>query len=333
MTKHNYLVRDADELPRVVAEAFHIARTGRPGPGPHRHHQGRAPAGDPRRAPDRGRGRRRAPGLPAEPRWPRPPAQDGRDGDRERQAPGHPRRPRRPARRGVGRPAGLRREDLDPGGLDAARHRGDGRDASARLRLHGHARLEARQPRDPERRPAHRHRHALRRPGDRQRPDLRALCPDHPRRHRPGRDRQERGGRGADRRRCGARPSRADPDGPRDHRGRAARVPRPAGRLASATRRRRRGTAPGAWRDGAAVRRLRRRAHRRADRSPGDLRRRRRAEPDVAGPLHRLPQPELARLVGRPRHDGLLGPGRHGRGARPARTARPGRSPATAGSR
>jgi acetolactate synthase I/II/III large subunit len=32
MTKHNYLVRDADELPRVIAEAFHIARSGRPGP-------------------------------------------------------------------------------------------------------------------------------------------------------------------------------------------------------------------------------------------------------------------------------------------------------------
>jgi acetolactate synthase-1/2/3 large subunit len=32
MTKHNYLVRDADEIPRVIAEAFHIARTGRPGP-------------------------------------------------------------------------------------------------------------------------------------------------------------------------------------------------------------------------------------------------------------------------------------------------------------
>ena len=32
MTKHNYLVRDADELPRVIAEAFHIAWTGRPGP-------------------------------------------------------------------------------------------------------------------------------------------------------------------------------------------------------------------------------------------------------------------------------------------------------------
>jgi acetolactate synthase-1/2/3 large subunit len=32
MTKHNYLVRSADDIPRVVAEAFHIARTGRPGP-------------------------------------------------------------------------------------------------------------------------------------------------------------------------------------------------------------------------------------------------------------------------------------------------------------
>ena len=32
MTKHNYLVRNADDIPRVVAEAFYIARTGRPGP-------------------------------------------------------------------------------------------------------------------------------------------------------------------------------------------------------------------------------------------------------------------------------------------------------------
>ncbi len=32
MTKHNYLVRDANELPRAIAEAFHIARNGRPGP-------------------------------------------------------------------------------------------------------------------------------------------------------------------------------------------------------------------------------------------------------------------------------------------------------------
>jgi acetolactate synthase-1/2/3 large subunit len=32
ITKHNYLVTDAQELPAVIKEAFHIARTGRPGP-------------------------------------------------------------------------------------------------------------------------------------------------------------------------------------------------------------------------------------------------------------------------------------------------------------
>ena len=32
ITKHNYLVTDAADIPRVIAEAFHIASTGRPGP-------------------------------------------------------------------------------------------------------------------------------------------------------------------------------------------------------------------------------------------------------------------------------------------------------------
>jgi len=32
ITKHNYLVRDAADIPRAIAEAFHIASTGRPGP-------------------------------------------------------------------------------------------------------------------------------------------------------------------------------------------------------------------------------------------------------------------------------------------------------------
>ena len=32
VTKHNYLVTDPDDIPRVIAEAFHIAGTGRPGP-------------------------------------------------------------------------------------------------------------------------------------------------------------------------------------------------------------------------------------------------------------------------------------------------------------
>ena len=32
ITKHNYLVKDPKDLPRIVTEAFHIASTGRPGP-------------------------------------------------------------------------------------------------------------------------------------------------------------------------------------------------------------------------------------------------------------------------------------------------------------
>ncbi|MEW6230258.1 MAG: biosynthetic-type acetolactate synthase large subunit, partial [Bacillota bacterium] len=32
VTKHNYLVKNPDDLPRVLKEAFHIASTGRPGP-------------------------------------------------------------------------------------------------------------------------------------------------------------------------------------------------------------------------------------------------------------------------------------------------------------
>ena len=32
ITKHNFLVQNPDDIPRVIAEAFHIASTGRPGP-------------------------------------------------------------------------------------------------------------------------------------------------------------------------------------------------------------------------------------------------------------------------------------------------------------
>src|ERR1700754_3907594 len=31
-TKHNYLVKSVDELPRIMHEAFYVARSGRPGP-------------------------------------------------------------------------------------------------------------------------------------------------------------------------------------------------------------------------------------------------------------------------------------------------------------
>src|SRR5256714_8720134 len=32
VTKHNWLITDASEVPRVIREAFHVATTGRPGP-------------------------------------------------------------------------------------------------------------------------------------------------------------------------------------------------------------------------------------------------------------------------------------------------------------
>ena len=41
-TKHNYLVKNIADLPRVLHEAFYVASSGRPGPGGHRHPQGRA---------------------------------------------------------------------------------------------------------------------------------------------------------------------------------------------------------------------------------------------------------------------------------------------------
>ena len=42
VTKHNYLVTRAQDLAPAVREAFQIASSGRPGPGAHRHHEGRA---------------------------------------------------------------------------------------------------------------------------------------------------------------------------------------------------------------------------------------------------------------------------------------------------
>lgn len=33
ITKHNFLVMNVDDIPRVMKEAFYLARTGRPGEG------------------------------------------------------------------------------------------------------------------------------------------------------------------------------------------------------------------------------------------------------------------------------------------------------------
>ena len=61
ITKHNFLVTDPADIARTVAEAFHIASTGRPGPGAGGRRQGRAAGADHLRLADLGR----PAGLPA----------------------------------------------------------------------------------------------------------------------------------------------------------------------------------------------------------------------------------------------------------------------------
>ena len=151
----------------------------------------------------------------------------------------------------------------------------------------------------------------------------------HPRRHRPGRDRQEPPRRRADRRRLprGHRPARRAAAG----RGRRRRL-RGLGRLprraeeelpARLRRPRRRLAVPA----------VRHRAARRDRRTRDDLHLRRRPAPDVGGPLRRLRAAQHLAQLRRPRHDGLLGAGRDGRQGRHARLAPCGRSTATAASR
>ena len=103
MTKHNYLVRNADDIPHVVAEAFYLATHGRPGPvhiditkdALQQETRAEHPSLDDVIA--------GAAGLPADDRGPPEAAQARRPRDRGGQAPADPRRARRPDRRGVGR--------------------------------------------------------------------------------------------------------------------------------------------------------------------------------------------------------------------------------------
>ncbi len=93
---------------------------------------------------------------------------------------------------------------------------------SAEHRHDGHARRGVGQPRDPGGRPPARVRHALRRPRDRQPQDLRAERQEDPHRHRPVRDQQERHRRRGHRRRPArdaARPARRARAGPATDRG------------------------------------------------------------------------------------------------------------------
>ena len=61
VVKHSFMIQHPQEIPRAIHEAFHIARSGRPGPGARRHPAGPLARGDRLRA-----GHRRAPArLPA----------------------------------------------------------------------------------------------------------------------------------------------------------------------------------------------------------------------------------------------------------------------------
>jgi acetolactate synthase I/II/III large subunit len=187
ITKHNYLVTRADIAP-AIREAFYIAALGAAGPGARRHHEGRA-AGVlrvrlGRRAPVRCAGYR--PDLAVTSPRARARARPDRDG----RAAGDPRRP--------GRDAGGATDELSSSPSaptsrwhDAARHRRLPR-PPAQPRHDGHARRGVGE-------------HAIQeadlllafgmRFDDRvtgNSEDLRAEREEDPRRHRPGRDQQER---------------------------------------------------------------------------------------------------------------------------------------------
>ena len=122
MTKHNFLVRKADDIPRVIAEAFHLARTGRPGPVHVDITKDALMAETTATHPDTIDLPGFKPTFDGHPKQIRIAA----EAIEAATAAGHPGRPRHPA---VGRdrgPQGVRREDPDPGGAHApgrGRHR------------------------------------------------------------------------------------------------------------------------------------------------------------------------------------------------------------------
>ncbi len=199
ITKHNWLIKDVDDIPRVVAAAFHVATTGRPGPvlidfpkdianatmewyWPTSVDDLDLPGYHPLTV-----------GDPA----PRPP---GGRVDPRRAAPGALRRGRGPQGTGRRGTAGPGRAHRDPGGHHP---HGPGRLPRLAPPMPGHARHARplhRGDRHAAQRPADQPRGALRRPGHREDQRLRAGGQDHPRRHRPGRVGQGAQGRRGDRR-------------------------------------------------------------------------------------------------------------------------------------
>ena len=73
ITKHSYLVTRVDEIMPTIKEAFHLAKSGRPGTGARRHHErraaGRRPTGQWNDAPVKMRGYQAHRGPARSPRW------------------------------------------------------------------------------------------------------------------------------------------------------------------------------------------------------------------------------------------------------------------------
>ena len=195
VTKHNWLVTDAHDIPRIVREAFHVATTGRPGPvlvDVPKDVANQMMDWDWPEAVD-------LPGY-------KPTTQGPRQADQGR-GPPHGRGGAAGDLRGWRHPQGARgRGAARAGGAHRlpGRHHADGarcvpRRPRAVPRHARHARQLHRDHRDAAVRPAHRAGLALRRPRHRQARRLRARRQDHPRRHRPRRARQGPSSRRADR--------------------------------------------------------------------------------------------------------------------------------------
>ena len=333
MTKHNYLVRDADELPARHRRGL-PHRPDRPArPGPHRHHQGRAPAGDARRA-SRPR-TRSSPGLPGF-----RPNMDG-----------HPRQLKLAAAEiaKAERPVILAGHGvLHAEAWDELLAFAEKTQIPVAWTLLGIGAIDETHPLAYGYMGMHGWKHVNRaiqsadlliaigmRFDDRVTGNVRTYAP-YARIIHVDIDPAEIGKNVAvevpivgDAKRV---LTGAHPPGRAGRAGDAQGVPRPArrvedrlGGLVVARLRRVARRAP--------LRGLRRRADRRAVGARGDLRRGRRAEPDVARPLHRVPPAEQPRQLGRPRDDGLQRARRRWAPRSAGPTARPGRSPATAGSR
>ena len=326
IVKHSFMIQHPTEIPRVVHEAFHIARTGRPGPvlidmpvDLTRAEIDYEPVGDVR-----------LPGY-----------QPTTEGNSKQirlaaKALANARRPVLYAGGGVisaGASAELTELALADRFPVTCTLMGLGAFPAPHAQWLGHAR-DARhalgQLRDGRGGPDRRDRRPLRRPHHGQAVRVRAAGEVHPHRHRPGGDLQEPPRAHPDRGRRQEHPPAARHRVPRDGRRR-----RPAGGVVGAHRGLAR-PAPAALRrlaghrDQAAVPdRGALRGHGRA----GDRRVRRRPAPDVDGAVLPLRQAAPLDQLGRAGHDGLRPAGRDGRRRRAARRPDDRRSPATARSR